>query len=48
MYPIDIIGVVVTLAKKVVSQYSFHIKYGNKKDDKEIVYFSIVDGLSFI
>ena len=37
MYPISTIGDVVTLARNVGSQYTLHIKYRNKEDDKTMV-----------
>jgi hypothetical protein len=48
MYPINTIGVVMTLARKVGSQYNLHIKYGNTEDDKATICFSIVNCFLFI
>jgi hypothetical protein len=48
MYSINIIGVVVTLARKVGSQYSLHIKGGNTEVDKATICFSIVNCFLFI
>jgi hypothetical protein len=41
IYPIETIGAIVTLARKVGSQHILHLKDGNSDNDKEMVSFFV-------